>query len=99
MRARTCLGMLRDGKLKASAEMITGLLALLDRLRGILRTIEADGDDGGEAGSAEDVELIGTLAKLQAAKPKRASGARRIKRSGQERLRQPGAGEGCGGGA
>ena len=73
------LGMLREGKLKASREMITGLLELLDRLRGILRTIEVDGDDGGEAGSAEDVELIRTLAKLQAAKPKRASGARRIK--------------------
>ncbi|MFZ0395460.1 MAG: chemotaxis protein CheW [Terracidiphilus sp.] len=73
------LGMLREGTLKASRELITGLLALLDRLREILRTIEVDGDDGGEAGSAEDVELIRTLAKLQAAKPKRASGARRIK--------------------
>ena len=73
------LGMLRDGKLKASAEMITGLLELLDRLRGILRTIESDGDDGGEAGSAKDAELIETLAKLQAEKPKAAGGTRRVK--------------------
>ena len=73
------LGLLRDGKLKANAEMITGLLELLDRLRGILRAIEADGNDGGEIGSAEDGELIGTLEKLQAEKPKRTSGTRRIK--------------------
>jgi len=73
------LGMLRDGKLKATPEIINGLLALMDRLRAILRAIEADGDDGGEAGSAEDAELIGTLAMLQAAKPTRKASAKRIK--------------------
>ena len=73
------LGMLRDGKLKANAEIITGLLALLDGLRGIMKLIETDGDDGGEAGSAKDAELIGRLEALQAAKPAPKAVARRAK--------------------
>jgi two-component system chemotaxis sensor kinase CheA len=40
------LGMLRDGKLVANLEIISALLDLLDGLRSILRSIEADGDEG-----------------------------------------------------
>src|SRR5215831_17709386 len=40
------LGLLRDGRLAADQPVITGLVALLDRLRSILKTIEADGSEG-----------------------------------------------------
>lgn len=79
------LGLLRDGKLRATAAIISGMLALLDRLRAILKVIETDGEDGGEAGSLEDVELIGILEKLQGARPKRASGTRRSSSRGARR--------------
>src|ERR1700739_3641758 len=59
------LGLLRDGKLAASAAVITGLLQLLDGLRSILRTIEAEGQEGEEA----DAELIGRLEELQTPTP------------------------------
>jgi two-component system chemotaxis sensor kinase CheA len=59
------LGLLRDGKLVASAPVITGLLQLLDGLRSILRTIEIEGREGDDA----DVELIGRLEELQAPEP------------------------------
>ena len=54
------LGMLRDGKLTADRDNITGLLKLLDGLRAILKIIEAsetegDGDDGAL------IELMHTL--------------------------------------
>lgn len=55
------LGLLRDGKLAAEAHIITGLLALLDGLRSILRNIEA----GEGEGEGEDTELITQLEKLQ----------------------------------
>jgi two-component system chemotaxis sensor kinase CheA len=55
------LGILREGKLAADRPTITGLLQLLDGLREILKTIEAEGDDGEEA----DAELIGELERLQ----------------------------------
>lgn len=74
------LGQLRDGELKASPAIITGLLSLLDRLRAILRAIEQDGHDGGEAGSAEDAELTETLLVLQAAKPARRAASKRKNR-------------------
>jgi two-component system chemotaxis sensor kinase CheA len=57
------LGLLRDGKLSADATMITGLLQLLDGLRGILKTIEAEGSEGSDE---EDAVLIGWLEELQA---------------------------------
>src|SRR5271156_990030 len=41
------LGMLRDGKLLATAEIINALLDLMDGLRAILRSIEGAGDEGG----------------------------------------------------
>jgi two-component system chemotaxis sensor kinase CheA len=55
------LGLLREGKLLADRPLITGLLELLDGLRLILKTIEAEGTDG-EGG---DEVLIGHLEALQ----------------------------------
>jgi two-component system chemotaxis sensor kinase CheA len=55
------LGLLRDGKLAASAPVITGLLQLLDGLRTILRNIEADDNEG----SGDDGTLIHRLEELQ----------------------------------
>ena len=56
------LGQLRDGKVTATAEVITALLKLLDGLRDLLKTIEAEGGEG----TADDGELIAQLEKLQA---------------------------------
>ena len=56
------LGMLREGKLTADAEKITALLQLLDGLRSILRSIEADGSEGED----DDALLICRLEDLQA---------------------------------
>src|ERR1700689_1970422 len=55
------LGLLRDGKLTADGAMITGLLALMDGLRSILKIIELEGTEG----EAEDTALIGRLEELQ----------------------------------
>jgi two-component system, chemotaxis family, sensor kinase CheA len=55
------LGLLRDEKLLADAVIITGLLQLLDGLRAILKTIEAEGSEG----SGDDSALIDRLAELQ----------------------------------
>jgi two-component system chemotaxis sensor kinase CheA len=60
------LGLLRDGKLTADGPTITGLLKLLDGLRSILKTIEAESNEG----DGEDAGLIGLMEELQApAKP------------------------------
>ncbi len=59
------LGLLRDGKLGADREVITGLLQLLDGLRSILKTIEADGNEGEGA----DAGLISRLEELQHVEP------------------------------
>ena len=56
------LGLLRDGKMTASAPVITALLALLDGLRDLLKTIEAEGNEG----SGDDAALITRLEELQA---------------------------------
>jgi two-component system chemotaxis sensor kinase CheA len=56
------LGMLRDGKLKATPTIVTGLLQLLDGLRSILKSIEAEGVEG----EGEDQVLIEQLEQLQA---------------------------------
>ena len=70
------LGMLREGKLAANALIITGLLQLLDGLRSILKTIEADGLEG----DGTDTSLIANLEQLQsptkAEEPKHATRAR-----------------------
>jgi two-component system chemotaxis sensor kinase CheA len=61
------LGMVRDGKIAANQTIISGLLKLMDGLRGILRTIEALEQEG--TGSQEeldqDAELIGLMVELQ----------------------------------
>ena len=57
------LGMLREGKLSATAPLITALLQLLDALRFILRAIEADETEG----TGDDAQLIQLLAELQSA--------------------------------
>ncbi|HEX3893582.1 MAG TPA: chemotaxis protein CheW [Terracidiphilus sp.] len=55
------LGQLREGKLAANPPLITGLLQLLDALRSILKSIEADGNEGG----GSDAEIIANLEILQ----------------------------------
>ena len=55
------LGLLREGKLTADRPTITGLLQLLDGLRLILKTIEADSNEG----TGEDTTLIEQLEVLQ----------------------------------
>ncbi|WP_263365343.1 chemotaxis protein CheA [Edaphobacter bradus] len=57
------LGSLRDGRLKVSSELISGLLRLQDGLRGILSLIEETGGEG-QRSSEEDGELIAELAML-----------------------------------
>jgi two-component system chemotaxis sensor kinase CheA len=57
------LGLLRDGKLTANQPIITGLLQLMDGLRGILRTIETQNHEG----EGDDTVLIGRLQELQRA--------------------------------
>ena len=50
------LGLLRDGKLSANQPIITGLLQLMDALRGILGTIEIENQEGSDA--RQDTALI-----------------------------------------
>jgi len=55
------LGLLRESKLAANRAVITGLLRLLDGLRAILKTIEAQESEG----DGEDSALIEELEELQ----------------------------------
>ena len=55
------LGLLREGKLEATAAVITGLLQLLDGLRLILQSI----DETGSEGEGQDGALIALLEGLQ----------------------------------
>jgi two-component system chemotaxis sensor kinase CheA len=57
------LGSLRDGKLAVTSDLISGLLSLLDGLRGIITLIEETGGEGTRAGD-EDSELIAELTAL-----------------------------------
>ena len=59
------LGLLRDGKLSANRPIITGLLQLMDVLRGILRIIEAHNHEGEAADAQGDTALIARLNELQ----------------------------------
>jgi two-component system chemotaxis sensor kinase CheA len=61
------LGMLRDGKLSANQSIITGLLQLMDGLRGILRTIESHNQEGtgAESEGEQDARLIALMHELQ----------------------------------
>jgi two-component system chemotaxis sensor kinase CheA len=56
------LGLLREGKLTADGPITTGLLQLMDGLRSILKTIEAEDSEG----DGEDTVLIARLEELQA---------------------------------
>jgi two-component system chemotaxis sensor kinase CheA len=55
------LGMLRDGKLVANEQIISALLSLMDGLRAILASIEADGSEG----EGDDRAMIERLCDLQ----------------------------------
>jgi two-component system chemotaxis sensor kinase CheA len=55
------LGLLRDGKMVADRTVITGLLQLLDGLRAILTTIEAEDAEG----AGDDALLISLMEELQ----------------------------------
>jgi two-component system, chemotaxis family, sensor kinase CheA len=57
------LGSLRDGKLPVTSDLISGLLSLLDGLRGIMALIEETGGEGTRADD-EDSELIAELTAL-----------------------------------
>ena len=57
------LGLLREGKLAATPEIVSGLLALMDSLRGILRSIEETGGEG--ESQSEDPAIIARLEALQ----------------------------------
>ena len=57
------LGSLRDGKLRATPALVSGLLQLMDGLREILRLIEQTGKEGTRA-TDEDSELIALMMKL-----------------------------------
>lgn len=57
------LGLLRDGKLVASPGIISGLLALMDMLRGILHSIETTGAEG--ESQENDGAMIERLDRLQ----------------------------------
>jgi two-component system chemotaxis sensor kinase CheA len=57
------LVLLREGKLTATPEIVSGLLALMDRLRGILHTIEEIGKEGDA--QLEDTATIAQLEELQ----------------------------------
>jgi two-component system chemotaxis sensor kinase CheA len=59
------LGLLRDGKLSANQPIITGLLRLLDVLRGTLKIIETHENDDDGTTAQEDAELITLLHELQ----------------------------------
>jgi two-component system chemotaxis sensor kinase CheA len=65
------LGLLRDGKLSANQPIITGLLQLMDALRGVLRHIETHNQegDGTEDEALQDALLIERLNELQRLKP------------------------------
>ena len=62
-RGESLLGALRDGKITVTSELITGLLALLDGLRAILRLIETSGTEGHRS-TDDDRELIALLSCL-----------------------------------
>jgi two-component system, chemotaxis family, sensor kinase CheA len=56
---------LRDGKISANQTIITGLLELMDGLRGILHSIETLHHEGESSEAHSDTELIDRLLELQ----------------------------------
>src|ERR1017187_2633134 len=59
------LGALREGEIEVTPALISGLLALLDRLRAILRLIEETGTEG-ERSTDDDQGLSVELTRLRA---------------------------------
>jgi two-component system chemotaxis sensor kinase CheA len=57
------LGLLRDGKLSANPDIISGLLTLMDVLRGVLLSIDTTGAEG--ENQEQDSAIIARLEKLQ----------------------------------
>jgi two-component system chemotaxis sensor kinase CheA len=57
------LGLLREGRLAASPQIVSGLLALMDMLRAILRSIESTGAEG--ESHSDDAAMIARLEALQ----------------------------------
>jgi two-component system chemotaxis sensor kinase CheA len=57
------LGLLREGQLEANPEIISGLLSLMDILRGVLRSIETTGAEG--ESQQQDAAIIVRLETLQ----------------------------------
>jgi len=69
------LGLLREDKLSADGPIITSLLRLLDGLRSILKTIEAESSEG----NGDDAVLIRRLEELQAPKSAQAKEHARVR--------------------
>ncbi len=67
------LGLLREGQLAPNPEIISGLLALMDILRGILRSIETTGAEG--ESHHEDRAMIDRLEQLHRVDPPATAGA------------------------
>ena len=91
------LGRLRDGKLHADAPIVTALLRLLDALRSILRSIEAEDAEG----AGDDAALIQQLEELKqtpresfVAAPvnSAASASKRVRNRSPRSTAKPGAG-------
>jgi two-component system chemotaxis sensor kinase CheA len=57
------LGLLREGKLAPNPDIVSGLLELMDQLRGILRAIESTGAEG--ESQQQDSAMIARLEALQ----------------------------------
>ncbi len=57
------LGLLREGQLAANPDIVSGLLALMDILRGVLRSIEKTGAEG--ESQQQDAAMIARLESLQ----------------------------------
>jgi len=76
------LGSLREGKLAVTSELISGLLSLLDGLRGILALIEQTGGEGTRSND-EDSELIAELTALNGHAPLAVAEAQHGEESGE----------------
>jgi two-component system chemotaxis sensor kinase CheA len=74
------LSKLRDGKLQLNGEMATALLAMVDAIRGILTSIESNGNEG----QSDDSVLIATLSSLQEEHPAEATAAMIMQTSKRE---------------
>ena len=70
------LGGLRDGRLTATADLINGLLQLMDRMREILSVIDVTGAEGARV-SDDDADLLMLLKVLDSAEPRSMAGAQK----------------------